>query len=162
MKKHEEMTLKYYGEQVLRQKSVEIEKIDDTIVELAKKMHEIVKKADGVGLAAPQIGILKRIIVINLGDKKNVYTIINPQIKIASSKMIEWEEGCLSIPGINSNVKRPEQITVTGQTIEGKEMQIEANDLLARVIQHEIDHLDGISCMAKMRDVYTRVPDDVE
>ena len=142
--KTENLTLKYFGEDVLRQKATEIKKIDDSIVELAKQMHEIVKKADGIGLAAPQIGILKRIIVINLGDKKNVFTLINPQIISTSSKLIGWDEGCLSIPGINTEVIRPAQIVVKSCSIDGKEFIIEADDLLARVFQHEIDHLDGI------------------
>ena len=142
--KTENLTLKYFGENILRQKANEIKTIDDSLVELAKQMHEFVKKADGVGLAAPQIGIPQRIIITNLGDKKNIFTIINPQIVSTSDKLVEWEEGCLSIPGINCNITRPAQIVVKGQSLEGKEFNIEADGLLARVLQHEIDHLDGI------------------
>ena len=142
--KKERLTLKYFGENILRQKASKIETIDDSLIELSEQMHELLKRADGVGLAAPQIGISKRIIVINLGDGKNVFTVINPEIISSSSELIIWEEGCLSVPGINVDVTRPAQITVKGKLIDGKEFNIEANGLLSRVFQHEIDHLDGI------------------
>jgi len=140
----EKLTLRYFGEDVLRQRASEIKAIDDSLVQLAEQMHELVKRADGVGLAAPQIGIPQRIIVINLGDKKNVYTLINPEIISASNEFIDWEEGCLSVPGINANVSRPAQIVVRGQFLNGDEVSIETDGLLARVFQHEIDHLDGV------------------
>jgi peptide deformylase len=138
------LTLKYFGEDILRQRASEIKTIDDSIVELSKQMHELLKRADGVGLAAPQIGVSKRIIVIDLGDKKNIFTVINPEIVSSSSELINWEEGCLSVPGINIDVLRPAKIIVKGQSVTGKEVNIEADGLLARVFQHEIDHLDGI------------------
>lgn len=126
---------------ILRKKSRSIEKIDDRIKTLAQDMFDTMYDADGVGLAAPQIGILKRIIVIDIGE--NPIALINPVIIEAEGEQID-QEGCLSIPGASGDVKRPNRVKIEGFDLDGKEKTIESEGLLARAFCHEIDHLDGI------------------
>lgn len=129
------------GDEVLRKKSREVEVINEKIITLLKDMAETMQNADGVGLAAPQVGILKRVIVINTGD--NLIELINPRIIEQSGEQVEIE-GCLSIPGIFGEVRRPAQVKVEALNAKGEKFVIEGRELLARVLCHEIDHLDGI------------------
>jgi len=131
------------GNELLRQKAQKIEKIDDEIVKLSQDMIKVLDRDNGIGVAGPQIGIMKRIFVVKVNDEENL-TFINPSILETSIKTAKYEEGCLSIPGIYSSVARPESIKVQAWNEKGRPFTIEADGILARVIQHEYDHLEGV------------------
>lgn len=136
-----------YPNPKLKKLSTEVKKIDKTILNLLDGMAETMYEAPGVGLAAPQVGHNIRVIVVDVehnkeGDK-NLIELINPEI-IESYGSIKGEEACLSIPGFTAYVKRKAEVAVKGLNRSGKIIEIEAADLLSRVLQHEIDHLDGI------------------
>lgn len=131
------------GDEVLRKKSKVVDKIDAKILTLIKDMGETMYKADGVGLAAPQVGILKRIFVIDVYDGEGLRVFINPEI-LETKGVQDGEEGCLSIPGISEDVKRPNYVKVKALNEKGEEFILEAEELLARAVCHENDHLDGI------------------
>ena len=139
------LEIKIYPDPVLRKKARPVEKIGIDEQKLAYDMIETMRSAKGVGLAAPQIGVSKRIIVVEdvEGDNKVVLTLINPKITQRKGK-VKFCEGCLSLPGISSDVMRAEFITVEAQNLDGDLLKINAEGLLARIIQHETDHLDGI------------------
>jgi peptide deformylase len=126
---------------ILRKKSRVIEAIDEKIKILNDDMVETMGEADGVGLAAPQVGILKRLFVIDVGD--GPMTFINPTI-ISTEGEEEDEEACLSLPGQSGIVKRPQSLVVEATDLEGTVFQLFCSDLLARAVCHELDHLDGI------------------
>ena len=137
------------GDDILSKKCREVEKIDEKIKELGQDMLDTMYKNDVIGLAACQVGMLKRIIVYDIkyieeGAKKEGHILINPKITSRSKSMIEVEEGCLSFPDIYENVLRHEKVTVEYTDIDGKKKKINAKEIEAVVIQHEIDHLDGI------------------
>ena len=137
------------GDDILSKKSREIEVIDDKIKELAEDMLETMYKNDGIGLAACQFGMLKRIIVydylyVEEDGKKSPVVMINPKIKSRSKSMVIVEEGCLSFPDEFKEVKRHEKVTVEYMDLNGKIQTKHAKDLEAVVIQHETDHLDGV------------------
>jgi len=129
------------GDDVLRKKCKPVKKIDGKLLELVDDMIETMYDANGVGLAAPQVGILKRVVVIDIGEGPIV--LINPEIISESGEQVEIE-GCLSIPGIWGEVKRPEQIIVEALDRDGNSQKIEGTGMLARVLSHETDHLEGI------------------
>lgn len=135
------------GDDILRKKCRVIDKIDDRIKTLAKDMIETMHKEDGVGLAGPQVGILKRIAVIDVGEGPIV--IINPEIIKREGSYIDIE-GCLSIPGRQGEVERPEKVTVRALNENGEEVEITGEGLLARAFCHEIDHLDGVLFIDKV------------
>lgn len=137
------MEILQLGDELLRQKSEPVTEVDDEIRSLAEKMFETMEKGKGVGLAAPQVGILKRMFVV-IADDEVRRVFINPQIIATSSKMCDYEEGCLSIPNVWENISRPEKVTVQALNEKGRPFTLEADGLLARIIQHENDHLDGI------------------
>ncbi len=126
---------------VLRQKAQKVEKITPGVIRVLDNMHDTLYAADGVGLAAPQIGISKRIIVIDPGDQ--YIEMINPEIIYREGEEL-GREGCLSVPGMVGWLNRAQKISVKGLNRNGENLEIEAVDMLARVFQHEIDHLDGI------------------
>lgn len=131
------------GDEILRKISKKVDVIDDSLKNLVEDMFETMYHADGVGLAAPQIGILKRIIVIDIEVIKRV--MINPEIiSESTTDMQDGPEGCLSVPGIEDTVRRPKVLTVRYMNLDGEIVTEEARDLYARVICHEIDHLNGI------------------
>jgi len=131
------------GDELLRQKAKKIEQIDEETLNIADKMLEILERDKGVGLAGPQIGFMKRIFVVHVeGDEKRIF--INPSILETSHATSKYEEGCLSIPGIYSNVTRSESIKLQAWNEKGRPFTIETGGLLARVILHEYDHLDGV------------------
>jgi peptide deformylase len=132
------------GDPVLREKSKKVETIDKNIIQVVEDMIDTVSDGEisGVGLAAPQIGILKRIIIVYLNEKFE--TFINPEFKILDNKMIEEEEGCLSIYSIKTNVKRPRKISVNAKNLKGEDIELEVEEIHARVFMHEIDHLNGM------------------
>ena len=132
---------------ILRQKSENLEKVDDDLRRFLDDMLETMYSAPGIGLAAVQIGILKRLIVIDISkekDKKNPLFLINPEIISKSKNTSIYEEGCLSLPGHFAEIERPAECQVKYIDYEGKKKEIKANGLLSTCIQHELDHLDGI------------------
>ncbi len=135
------LKLQKYGSPILREKALPVNKINEEIKELIQNMIETMYAEGGVGLAAPQVGVSKRIIVID-SEEKGVIVLINPVI-IKREGELKEEEGCLSIPGIYSTVRRSSLITVEAMDINGKKFQITQEGFLAIVLQHEIDHLDG-------------------
>ena len=141
--------LRYEDDEILKKRSREIEVIDEKIKELAQDMMDTMHKWDGVGLAGPQVGVLKRIIVIDLYEENTQYTLINPII-IKEKGTQEVSEGCLSFPNKYATVKRPKEVVVAALDIEGKKVKIKAKDLLAQALCHEIDHLNGIVFTDKM------------
>lgn len=147
--------IKIYGEEELRIKSTEVEEITPEILEILENMVETMYNAKGVGLAAPQIGVNKRMFVIDIGDGV-VRKVINPKIEYFGD-IIECEEGCLSVPGIHKNVKRPEKVKITYTNEKGITVVEEADELLSRAFQHEYDHLDGILYVDKISPVAKRL-----
>lgn len=135
--------LRYDGDEILRKRSREIEVIDDKIKELAQDMMETMHKWDGLGLAGPQVGVLKRIIVIDLYEEGMQFTLINPVI-IKEKGTQNVEEGCLSFPNKFGKVERPKEVVVEALDIDGKKVKLKAKDLLAQALCHEIDHLNGV------------------
>jgi peptide deformylase len=131
------------GEEVLREKAEPVAEVNDEIRKLADDMFEAMIAADGVGLAGPQVGRkLRMFVVIADDDVRRVF--INPQIIATSEELGDYDEGCLSIPGVYETIKRPVKVTVQALNEKGKPFTLDADGLLARVIQHEYDHLDGI------------------
>ncbi|MBR3934636.1 MAG: peptide deformylase [Clostridia bacterium] len=133
-------TIRHLGDDVLRKKCRIVENIDDRILTLLDDMAQTMYDANGVGLAAPQVGILKRIAVIDVGD--GLIELINPEIIKTSGSEIA-QEGCLSVPGKYGTVQRPTEVTVKATDRDGNEFEMTGYDLLARALCHEIDHLDG-------------------
>ena len=131
----------------LKAVSTDVERVDAEIRKLAADMAESMYAADGIGLAAVQIGVAKRVIVMDLEQKegkKNPKTFINPKILWASEEMATFEEGCLSVPEIWDDVERPARIRAEYLDLDGKRVELEADGLLATCLQHEMDHLDGV------------------
>ncbi len=116
---------------------------DDKLKELLSDMRIFMHEYNGIGLSANQIGVSKRIAIVMPEDEKSIMTFINPKIISTSNQMCDFEEGCLSIPGIYYNVKRPDSIEIEYQDEQGNKKQLKAENLLARILFHEIDHLDG-------------------
>lgn len=135
--------LRYENDEILQKRSKEIEVIDEKIKELAQDMVETMHKWDGVGLAGPQVGVLKRIIVIDLYEPDTQFTLINPVI-VEEKGTQEVDEGCLSFPNQFGKVIRPKEVVVEALNLKGKKVKIKAQDLLAQALSHEIDHLNGI------------------
>ena len=135
-----------YGEAVLEQVADEVRNITDAEVQLVQDMVKTMYKAPGVGLAAPQVGVAQRIMVTDTsgGEKDdNLLVIINPEIVSTDGEQYE-EEGCLSIPGFTERVRRPKKLVIRGVDMDGREIILEGQDLLARAFCHEMDHLDGV------------------
>ena len=137
------------GDEILRKKSREVESIDDKIRAILDDMVETLHKYNGVGLAGPQIGILKRIIVIDLYDDERPMKLINPAIVKEKGKQ-EVEEGCLSFPNQYGKIIRPAEVTVEALNENGEKVKIKAKELLAQALCHEIDHLNGILFVDKI------------
>ncbi|ACI19172.1 peptide deformylase [Dictyoglomus thermophilum] len=129
------------GDPILKTKAKKVEKIDEKVKELARDMIETMKFCNGVGLAAPQVGESLRIIVVDYED--NPIVLINPEIIEMSGEELDYE-GCLSVPGVEVPVKRAERIVFKAQDLDGRTKKYRAKGLLARVVQHEVDHLDGM------------------
>lgn len=140
--------LRYDDDPILQKKSRTVEVVDDNIRELIKDMFETMEKYDGVGLSAVQIGVLKRIFVVDTGEEGERVVLINPEI-IEEGKYKICSEGCLSFPDIYAEVKRPEYIKVKGLDENGKEIIVEGKDLFAQALAHEYDHLNGELFMFK-------------
>jgi len=138
--------IRFYGDPVLRERSEPVAEIDPDTGDIVAALKDTVDDAEGLGLAAPQIGVTKRVIVVvelaDEGERKH-HVVINPEIVSACGEDIS-EEGCLSIPGIFAKVKRPQSVALKGLDPSGRNINIEASGLMARAFAHEIDHLDGI------------------
>lgn len=141
--------IRIVGDPVLRQRADEVTDIDARLVRLVDDMFTTMYDAPGVGLAAPQVGVQKRFFIYDLDHGDGQQVLINPVVEESDG---EWEftEGCLSIPGLHFDIVRPRRIHVTGVDLEGREVSLEADDYLARVIQHELDHLDGVLMLERL------------
>ena len=135
-----ELNIRTYPDPILREKSMPITVFNEGVKKIATSMRNFIQRLNGIGLSAPQIGVSERIILADAGQKP--IFIVNPEI-VETKAEETFEEGCLSIPGTFIQIIRPSAITIKGYDLEGKEIQFKAKDLLARVIQHEVDHLDG-------------------
>jgi peptide deformylase len=136
------LDIRTFGDPVLKTHAAPVDTFDEKLARLTDDMLATMRENDGVGLAANQVGRLKRVLVASVEDED--YVIVNPVIDDRATTTERGPEGCLSIPGINVEVERATGVTVTGQDVLGEPLRIEAQDTLARVLQHEIDHLDGV------------------
>ena len=136
------LDIRTFGDPVLLSRASPVGGFDDKLAALAADMHETMKAAPGVGLAAPQVGVPRRLFVFDSGEESGAYA--NPEIVWRSEETQEGEEGCLSIPGIYFPVVRAMRVRVTAQLVDGRPVEREAEGFLARIFQHEIDHLDGV------------------
>ena len=141
--------IRLIGDPVLRQRATEVADIDGKLARLADDMLTTMYEAPGLGLAAPQVGVQKRLFVYDVGDGPQ--TVVNPEIRESRG---EWayEEGCLSIPGLSFELIRPKELLLVGYDLDGNELAIEADEILARAFQHEIDHLDGVLFIERLDD----------
>lgn len=143
------MQIRTYGDPVLRTPTAEVTDIDGRIAELADQMIETMHAAPGVGLAANQVGIAKRLFVYDAGD--GAVTVINPRI-VESDGEYTYTEGCLSVPGHAWDIVRPNRVHLVGLDLDGNELSIEAEEFEGRIFQHELDHLDGILLVERLDD----------
>ncbi len=138
------LEIKIYPDKILKKKSLSVKKVTEKEKKLATDMIETMRSANGIGLAAPQVGIRRRIIVVEDMEARNSPLVLfNPKVVKKKGKC-SFYEGCLSVPQVTSDITRPESVTVEAIGLDGKEVKIDTDGLLARVLQHEIDHLDGI------------------
>jgi peptide deformylase len=133
-----------YGYPVLRSRALRVDKFDDRLAEEVKRMGQLMHDSLGIGLAATQVGVMHRVLVYRVEQGAAVAALVNPEIEWASAEKEAMDEGCLSLPGVLVDVERPIHVRVRGQDERGDVLVIEASGLEARVIQHEIDHLDGV------------------
>ena len=138
------LRLRVIGDPVLRRKAHRIDKVTPRTRETIDAMWEMMYESNGVGLAAPQVGLSQRIIVVDTREPGEKYALVNPEIIWTGDEMTPLSEGCLSVPGLEGEVIRPSEVRVTGLTPEGKRIEVSGKDLLAKVFQHEIDHLEGV------------------
>ncbi|MCX8026377.1 MAG: peptide deformylase [Thermodesulfovibrionales bacterium] len=141
-----------YPDDVLKERAEEVKDIDGSIKKLIDDMVETMHNASGIGLAANQVGVLKRIFICDISTKEKPFpliVVINPELVYSDDK-VESEEGCLSIPGCRMNIKRAKEVILKGYNQHGKQIEIGADGLLARAIQHEYDHLNGIVLFDKV------------
>ena len=141
--------IRVFGDPVLRQRAAEVDDIDGTLARLSDDMLVTMYEAPGLGLAAPQVGVQKRLFVYDLQDDIGPQVIVNPTIVEARGEWLH-EEGCLSVPGLAFEIVRPKEVHVTGWDIDGKQLSIDGDEMLARLLQHEIDHLDGILLLERL------------
>lgn len=134
--------IRIFGDPVLKQRAAEITEVDGTLKRLADDMIVTMYEAPGIGLAAPQVGVQKRLFVYDLNDGTGPKTLVNPRIEESRGEWV-FEEGCLSVPGMYFEIVRPKEVHLVGWDLDGNEVSIEADELLARLFQHELDHLDG-------------------
>jgi peptide deformylase len=141
--------IRVFGDPVLKTKAAEIIDIDGALVRLANEMVDVMYAAPGLGLAAPQIGIQRQLFVYDSGDGTGAHTLVNPRI-VESRGEWTYDEGCLSIPGLYVEIARPKEVHLVGHDLDGNEVSIEADELLGRVFQHELDHLNGVLMFERM------------
>ena len=148
--------IRTFGDPVLKAVAEPVTNIDAKLVSLTDEMFEVMYKAPGIGLAATQIGVQRQIFVYDIDDKREV--ILNPQIAESSGEWV-YDEGCLSIPGLYVEMLRPKNVLVRGINLQGNQVEFEADELLARLFQHEVDHLNGVLFIERM-DARTRAAID--
>ncbi len=138
--------VRQYPDPVLRMEAREVEEIDESVTGLVERMRGLMSEARGVGLAAPQLGILRRVLVYQAGEEKPFVALVNPLVIETGEELVADDEGCLSLAAatVIVGVERPATVVVEATSPEGEKLRIEAEGLEARVIQHEIDHLDGV------------------
>jgi peptide deformylase len=136
------LEVRKFGDPVLKSRATEVKEFDASLANLAEEMLLTMREREGVGLAANQVGRLKRLLVAEIEEDQLV--LVNPTVKPSTEETELTPEGCLSIPGIHVEVERPVGVTVSAQDLEGAPFELEATGLLARVLQHEVDHLDGV------------------
>ena len=141
--------IRTFGDPVLKKRAEEVTQIDGNVARLCENMFEAMKSAGGIGLAAPQVGVEKRLFVYDEEETCGRGVIVNPTIT-ESDGTWTFEEGCLSVPGFSWEIERPRRVELSGWSIDGDEINLEAEDLFARLIQHEIDHLDGVLLMERL------------
>lgn len=148
--------IRLLGDSVLREKARKVNRFGDKLKALMDDMAETMRTANGVGLAAPQVGVPQRVIVVEIPEEEDepgsgqLYAIANPEIVRTSDEIADGVEGCLSIPGYVGEVARHDTITIRGQDSRGRKIRIKAQGFLARVFQHEIDHLEGVLFIDKL------------
>jgi peptide deformylase len=142
-------TIRTFGDPVLKQRAAEVTDVDGALVTLVEGMIATMHEAPGVGLAAPQVGVQKRLFVYDLYDDEGPRVVVNPVISEASGEW-EFEEGCLSVPGLYFPIVRPKQVHLTGYDLDGNEVSIDGDEKLGRVFQHELDHLDGVLLLDRL------------
>ncbi len=148
MKRVATFPIRKFGDPVLKQPTAEVTDIDDALVSLVESMIETMYEAPGVGLAAPQVGVQKRLFVYDVGEGPHV--VINPQLSDFAGQWT-YHEGCLSVPELWWDIERAKEVRLRGIDLDGNELDIEADELQARVFQHEVDHLDGVLLLQRIR-----------
>ncbi len=175
------LRLRYFGDPVLRQSGRKIEKFDDQLASLSQEMIEVMRESDGIGLAAQQVGIAEQFCVMDVPEHPEYpilcvldgkalspsllmpMSLANPVVSPLPSDEYYYEEGCLSFPGINADVARPEKISVSYQDMDGIAHTLECDGLLARCIQHEVDHLNGVLFIDRMeKETYAEIKKEVQ
>jgi peptide deformylase len=141
--------IRLFGDPVLKKRAADVADIDGRLARLAEDMLVTMYDAPGLGLAAPQVGVQKRLFVYDIGEGPR--TLVNPVISGARGEW-SYDEGCLSVPGMSFEIIRPKEIHLTGYDLDGNEVSIEADELLARLFQHELDHLDGVLLLEHLDD----------
>ena len=136
--------IRKWGDPVLKSRATPVDRFDETLQQQVQRMAGIMRDAVGVGLAAPQLGISQRLLVYRIGSDAPLITLVNPELEWHSEDRETLEEGCLSIPSVAVDVERPVHVRVRATDERGEERLVEASGLEARVIQHEMDHLDGV------------------
>jgi len=143
--------IRLIGDPVLKQRAEDVTDIDGALVRLADDMIETMYAAPGAGLAAPQVGVQKRLFVYDLHDDTGAHVIVNPVISEMRGEYV-FEEGCLSVPGLSWDIVRPDEVHITGYDLDGNPISIEASEYEGRVFQHELDHLDGVLLLERLDD----------
>ena len=144
--------IRQYPDAVLRMRAREVEAFDDDLARLAEKMGRLMHDARGVGLAATQVGVLQRLFVVQFADDEDVTPIVNPEITKRSRSTETAEEGCLSLQGVLVPVERSLEVTIEGRDLTGAPLKLELEEMDARVVQHELDHLDGVLMLERTDD----------
>jgi peptide deformylase len=144
--------IRQYPDAVLRMRAREVVQFDDDLARLAEKMAQLMKDARGVGLAATQVGVLQRLFVVQLAEYEDVTTIVNPEITRRSRSTETVDEGCLSLQGVLVPVERAREVKIEGQDVKGARLELELEEMDARVVQHELDHLDGVLMIERTED----------
>ena len=144
--------IRQYPDAVLRMRAREVEEFGEDLVRLADRMGHLMHDARGVGLAATQVGVLQRLFVFRVGDDENVTVIVNPEITVRGKETETLDEGCLSLQGVLVPVERSMAVTIVGQDVQGGQLKLELDEMDARVVQHELDHLDGVLMLERTDD----------
>jgi peptide deformylase len=140
--------IRLFGDPVLKQRAREVEELDGGLATLVETMYVTMEEASGIGLAAPQVGVQKRLFTYEVEDS-GPRVVVNPEIVESSGEWL-YNEGCLSVPGLHFEIVRPRLVTLQGIDLDGNEVVFEADELLARLFQHEIDHLDGVLLLDRL------------